>query len=174
MLKALGNVGPVLGGLILFASWVLQQSLLQQVTHDLETLAHAEAVYQTYQSNNAVFNALIELAPGNGRVDRMRRLQVYNYELGLREMDKALSLEERHDIPEAPQPYSGDRPLAELMTQTQSRLQRLQGHVQARRTSLSMRRAHLGTLFLAMYAFGTTLALAGSLAKAVDAVRPRP
>ncbi len=60
--KVLGNVGPVLGALVLFASWVLQQSLLQRTTTQLQQLSHAEGVYQTYQSHNAVFNAIYELA----------------------------------------------------------------------------------------------------------------
>src|SRR5262249_13770868 len=76
------------GAVLLLASWAFQQTLLDQANGEMQAIANAEGVYQTYQSNNALFNAGNEVLVGNAAAaQQVRRVQVYNYELGLRPVE---------------------------------------------------------------------------------------
>jgi len=54
---------PVIGAVVLFGAWTLQQSIIEAQDRRSRDLANAVAVYQTYQSNNAIFNAILETSP---------------------------------------------------------------------------------------------------------------
>ena len=54
------KVVPVVGSIILFLAWVFQQTLLGDANSTLQKINSAQSVFQTYQSNNALFNAILE------------------------------------------------------------------------------------------------------------------
>jgi hypothetical protein len=99
--KTLTSSVTVLGSLILFLSWVFQQTLLEEANSTLQQIHTAETVYQTYQANNAMFNAILQTTDDEASIDQIRRFQVYNYELGLREMELLLDNEAKRSIPRA-------------------------------------------------------------------------
>jgi hypothetical protein len=99
----------VSGAVLLFASWAFQQTLLDQVNGEMQAISNAQSVYQTYQSNNALFNAVGETLGGDARAQqRVRQFQIYSYELGLRPMESLLDPEQRQDLPDPVNVYSGD------------------------------------------------------------------
>ena len=114
---------PVIGAVILFASWVVQQTLLEGANSRLQQIYVAENSFQTYQSNNALFNAISKLSGGGGDVQNyIRTVQIYNYQLGLRGMEALLSAPERAGIPGAVNAYSGTPSLDQKMAIVQERL----------------------------------------------------
>ena len=71
---------PVLSALILFLSWVFQQTMLEEANSKLQRIYNAISVHQTYQSNNALFNALTETNKNDPEaVEKIRKFQLYNY-----------------------------------------------------------------------------------------------
>jgi hypothetical protein len=56
----LGEVLPVFGTVGLLGLWLFQQVGIEERAGELRKVAEARAVYQTYQSHNAVFNAVNE------------------------------------------------------------------------------------------------------------------
>jgi hypothetical protein len=79
----------VLATVLLLGLWLYQQTEVERRSRDLQKLTSARAVYQTYQSNNAIFNAVNEVA-AESKSERIRQFQIYNYELGLRAIEDAL------------------------------------------------------------------------------------
>lgn len=81
----LGEILPVLGTVGLLGLWLFQLIGIETRNSDLRKLATARAVYQTYQSNNALFNAITESSEKDKKkTKQIRRFQIYNYELGLK------------------------------------------------------------------------------------------
>src|SRR5262245_41775304 len=103
----LGELLPVVGTAGLLCLWFYQQTGVEQRSNELRQLAAARSVYQTYQSHNAVFNAIGELLAEKKDASRkLRTLQTYNYELGLHAIEEVLPESQRKGIPAAPAPYS--------------------------------------------------------------------
>jgi hypothetical protein len=170
-LKIFGNVGPALGALVLFGAWMLQQSLIQRAANELQQINHAQSVYRTYQSHNAVFNSIHELVKANeSKSEQIRRYQTYNYELGLTAMDEALIPAEHHDVPSAPWAYDPRVSITEILNRTQDRLEKLQAKIKNRRDELNARQKCLNVSFVVIYIVGSVLALLGSAAKTIDSI----
>jgi len=91
----LGELLPVLGTVGLLGLWLFQQTGIEHRASELRKVTAARSVYQTYQSHNAVFNAVGEVAPLAAAKDRLRVYQIYNYELALRAIEDALPGERR-------------------------------------------------------------------------------
>ncbi len=162
---------PVLGAVVLFGAWSLQQSVLQRSATEMQKLSQAVSVYQTYQSNNALFNAVVQLVSEKPLVvNEIRRFQTYNYELGLRAMEDSLSEAERRDIPAPAFPY-GSSGIAAEMERTQKRLEALQTRVHDRQAALAAQNRALNYVFLSLYGAGSCAILIGSYLKAMSAVR---
>jgi hypothetical protein len=169
MVKFIADFFPVIGSLILFFSWVVQQTLLRSIDRQSQVLSSAESVYRTYQSNNAVFNGLVELAGRESeKAAQIRRFQIYNYELGLVEMDRALSPAEHHDIPAAPFAYDESEDIDTIMQKTQTRLKILQNMTENKRKSMASRQADAGKTFMTLYIIGTIIVIIGAAFKAYD------
>jgi hypothetical protein len=161
---------PLFGSVILFLAWVFQQTLLGDANSELQRIYNAQSVFQTYQSNNALFNAILETVKNStGSVERIRRVQIYNYELGLRELEALLDKEARTDIPRAPNPYSGTPDIETMMGTTQDRIEKIQGKLADKRNEITNRKATLNTMFLILYAVGSVIVLVGSILNAVTA-----
>jgi hypothetical protein len=127
----LGEVLPVLGTIGLLGLWTFQQTGVEERTSELRKLAAARAVYQTYQSNNALFNAIIETVGKNvGAANQIRTFQVYNYELGLQGIEEALPSSQKSDVPASQFAYDPSVDIAEKIQRTQKRLEVLQDRSQ--------------------------------------------
>lgn len=161
--KSLVKIIPVLGSIVLFLSWVFQQTMLEDANSTLESIYNARDVFQTYQSNNAVFNAIIATATDEASIERIRGLQISNYELGLREMELLLDQEDRVDIP-APPNTLGGAPVSDVTIQiTQERLEKIQGRLANKRDGIIDRTSTLNRTFYALYGIGSVTVLIGSL-----------
>jgi hypothetical protein len=128
----LGEVLPVLGTIGLLGLWLYQQTAIESRSDELRKLASARTVYQTYQSNNALFNVINELIEIPSKAARLREFQLYNYELGLSAIQKVLPETDTSDIPPAPNAYGSAEDFEAKMKQTQTRLEILQDRLQKR------------------------------------------
>src|SRR5215467_9262519 len=80
----LGETVTILGPLGVLGLWLFQQTAVEQRGNELRGLSSAHAVFQTYQSHNALFNAVNKTIGQNDEATaEIRRFQMYNYELGL-------------------------------------------------------------------------------------------
>lgn len=159
---------PVVGAVVLFASWVVQQTLLEDANSRLQEIYAAESSFQTYQSNNAVFNAITKLSGDQSDThDYIRTVQVYNYELGLRPMEALLDPWERGAIPGAVNAYSGVPPIDDKLTIVQERLTKIQGAIAAQKERIAARKTSLNRLFFTLYALGSIAILLGSVFNAI-------
>jgi hypothetical protein len=163
---------PVLGSIILFLSWTFQQTWLGEVNSTSQRISNAQSVFQTYQSNNALFNALAETVKNDSEsIEQIRRVQISNYELGLRELEALLEDEAKATIPSPPNPFSGTSDAATMMRITQERINTIQGKLAQKREEIARRKAALNTTFLLLYAIGSLTILTGSALSAVQSTR---
>jgi hypothetical protein len=166
------KIFPIVGSLILFLSWVFQQSLLGDANSALQRIYTAQSVFQTYQSNNALFNAIIEVVKNDSEsVEKIRRSQIYNYELGLKELEALLDEEERNNIPRPPNPFSGTSDIDTMTQITQARINQIQGKLAAKRDEIANRKSTLNSVFLALYAIGSVTVLTGAALNAITSAK---
>jgi peptidoglycan hydrolase CwlO-like protein len=163
MTKALIRIVPILGSLILFLSWVFQQTLFEEANSTLQRIQAAQTVYQTYQANNAMFNAIIETTDDKEAIEQIRRFQMYNYELGLRDMEMLLDDRAKRNIPKAPDAYDASRSVEDMMTVVQERLTTIQEKLATKEEKIVRRKSALNRVFLAGYAVGSATLLVGSV-----------
>ena len=83
--------------MILFGAWAFQQTLLNRANEAMQNIDLAETRFETYQSNNTIFNALNAAAPPTASTE-IRRFQTINYEYALTHL--ALIREAFHRIRE--------------------------------------------------------------------------
>lgn len=161
--KSLVKLVPVLGSIVLFLSWVFQQTMLEDANSTLEQIYNAQDVFQTYQSNNAVFNAIIATTTNEASIEQIRRSQIYNYELGLRDMELLLDKADRVDIPAPPNAFSGSPGPDEMIQTTQERLEKIQGKLAHKKTEITEHKSTLNKTFYVLYGIGSVTVLMGSL-----------
>ena len=158
------NVVPVLGSLVLFMSWVFQQTLLEDANSTLRKIHDAETVYKNYQANNAVFNAIMQTADNSEESrEQIRRFQVYNYELGLPDMELLLDETAKTDLPEAPYAYDVTRGAEDMLNVTQDRLGEIQERLAEKENEIIGRKSTFNKVFLGLYAAGSATVLLGSV-----------
>jgi hypothetical protein len=172
-LTLLGEVLPVFGTVGLLGLWLYQQTGIEVRAGELRKTAAARAVYQTYQSHNAVFNAVNEGLANPQAVARLRAYQVYNYELGLGAIEQALPAERRHDIPRPINAYDGV-PFEQKMERTQKRLEVLQARLADYETSLRAAADRDHARYLWLYLVISAVSLLGALCKVADKLRGTP
>ncbi|GAA0576973.1 hypothetical protein GCM10009416_14460 [Craurococcus roseus] len=151
--KALYELLSVRGAVVLFSAWVFQQSALERANAALRRIDAAEDVYRTYQSTNALFNAIIAVRPQDADAEReVRRFQVYNYGLGLVRLAEVTGTERvvGYDVPQ-------DR--------MQGHLEDVQRKAAGMRRDIEARRDRFGFAFVLTYGFGSLLVLLGNVLK---------
>jgi hypothetical protein len=84
--KSIYEIFSQIGALILFLGWIVQQLYVDGLDRKLSDLTAAENTYRVYQSHNAVFNAIIATQKDTSVASAIRRLQTYNYGLGLSQL----------------------------------------------------------------------------------------
>jgi hypothetical protein len=127
-------------------------------------VSSAELRFETYQSHNALFNALVAMAPTNAQPE-IRRFQVINYEMALAHLEKPLSAEEQAHLPPAVRPYDGDWKFSTAMPQMQKRIEAVQTTLQKRKTEVAESSATANRIFLIWYGLGSLLILAVSIGR---------
>jgi hypothetical protein len=168
--KALLNIASVCGAVLLFVSWAFQQTLLDKANGRAQALSNAQAIYQTYQSNNALFNAVVATLAGNESAQReIRRYQISNYALGLQPMENLLEPSDRTNLPGPVDVFSGDFDYARAIETTQTRLEAIQNGIRDEKNQIEGRKARLRWVFLTLYGLGTLVVL---LANSIKALRP--
>src|SRR5689334_21038673 len=159
--KAVPDLISVLGAVVLFGAWVFQQTLLNEANGTLQSIRAAETAFETYQSNNALFNAIVSgSAAGNGL--EIRRFQVINYEYGLRHLEDVLDPAQRSRIPAPLSPLDGDWTPEKGMQRINERIGAVQGAVREKKDEIAARSARVNAIFLAAYAVGSLLILAAN------------
>jgi uncharacterized tellurite resistance protein B-like protein len=167
---------PIAGSLTLFLSWVLQQSLLDHANRDYDDISAAQTTFHIYQSHNAVFNAVRVLGKNDEEVKEIRRLQINNYESGLKELQRLLNAKEQIGIPPVPDVYDETVDIYAQIATEQQRLELIQRKVIAKKEEIAKRKSIANKIFLAVYAIGSLTVLIGTVlsttvvpAKASDA-----
>src|SRR5262249_12684625 len=152
---ALFDIVSVAGAIILFFTWLFQSTSLAKVDHILASLDDAEQSYRTYQSNNAIFNAIVATLNDNDQaVKRIRGLQTYNYGLGLAKMAELTGTRML---------IGYEIPLKEMDDYNEG----VHKKADAIREKVTAQKACDDTISLLMYGLGSLLALVGSAMKLV-------
>jgi hypothetical protein len=161
--KAVLDLVSIVGAVTLFGAWTFQQTLLNSANERLQGISSAEVRFETYQSNNALFNAIAAAAP-NAQAE-VRRFQTINYELGLEHLAKPLSPQEKAHLPAAPRPYDGDWNFEAAMTKTQQRIEAIQASLGSRRQEVAENSSIANRVFFVLYAAGSLLILMVNIGK---------
>jgi hypothetical protein len=90
--KSIYEIFSQIAALILFLGWILQQWYVDGLDRKLSDLTAAENTYRVYQSHNAVFKAIIATQKDTSVASAIRRLQTYNYGLGLSQLAKQVGM----------------------------------------------------------------------------------
>ena len=162
--KAVLDLVSIVGAVTLFGAWAFQQTLLSEANGRLQGVTSAELRFETYQSHNALFNALVAMAPANAQPE-IRRFQVINYEMALGHLEKPLTPEEQARLPPAPRPFDGDWNFSTAMPQMQKRIEAVQTTLQNRKKEVGESSAMASRVFLIWYAAGSLLILAVSVCR---------
>lgn len=168
ILTILGEILPVLGTVALLGLWLYQQTEVEQRSGELRQLAAARAVYQNYQSNNALFNAINEVVKKDEEASKQLRVfQTYNYELGLKAIEDALPESEKSDIPKAPWAYDSSLDVATKMELTQKRLEKLQERLAAREGAIGQAASKTKRTYLRLFLGLSLMSVIGAICKIV-------
>ena len=153
------EITPSLGAVILFFCWVFQQSVVDDLDRKLSGLSAAENTYRLYQSHNAVFNAIIATQKDANVEAAIRRLQTYNYGLGLSQLATQVGMA----------PLVG---YDTTMDEMQKYLEQVQAEAARIRMDIGRKRSIVGFLFVGGYGVGSFLVLLGGILKLK--LRPAP
>ena len=162
--KAVLDLASIVGAVILFGAWAFQQTLLNRANEAMQSIHLAETGFETYQSNNTIFNALNAAAPPAASSE-IRRFQAINYEYALTHLEKPLSAEEQAQLPAAPRPLDGDWNAPEAMSKLQQRIEAVQGALSRRKQEIAENSAWANKMFLILYAAGSLLILTVNIGK---------
>lgn len=161
----MAKILSLMGGLLLFFSWLAQQFLYDKWKSRLDKIAGARSAFQTYQSNNALFNAISQLTPVKDQ-PQLRNLQIGNYRFGLEEIRAAFSEERLRNLKkkiqkrvEHYQKQSGE--FAEI----QGELEVIQSELAAETKEIERAKVKAQRILWGLYVVGTVILLVGELIK---------
>jgi hypothetical protein len=169
ILTIFGEILPVAGTIALLGLWLFQQTAVEHRVVELQRLASARAVYQTYQSNNALFNAINEVRGTNEKTtEKIRLYQMYNYEQGLAASEEALPASYKAGIPPRVNPYSSVVDIKTQLHQVQERLEKLQGKLAEREKAIGNAANKAKRTSLWIYFGISLLTILGAICKVLD------
>jgi len=168
----LGEVLPVCGTVGLLGLWMFQQVGIEERAGELRKVEGARAVYQTYHSHNAIFNAVNETVTQEPASARLRNYQTYNYELGLAALEQALPAEWKQGVPPALGAYDGTSTYSQKMERTQERLEVLQVSLGKYERAVREESARDKRLYFGLYIAISALSLLGAVLKVVEKLSP--
>jgi hypothetical protein len=174
-LSIFGELLPVLGTIGLLGLWLYQQTGIEQRANELRNVVSARSVYQTYQSNNALFNAVNEaVGKKEAASHRLRTFQLYNYELGLHAIEGVLPETEKADIPAAPYAYDSSQDIENKMTETQKRLEILQVKLDKREEELRAEADAARRRYMLWYIALSLISVFGAICKVIEKASAKP
>jgi len=151
--KPVFDLISVFGAVVLFLCWVFHQTVVDKMDKRLSSLSAADNLYRIYQSNNALFNSIIETRKDDKKVEgAIRRFQTYNYGLGLENLGQQVGVT----------PLTG---YDVTMDDMQAYLEKVQGLARDLRTNVEARRNQFTSYFSFGYGFGSFLAVLGAALK---------
>jgi hypothetical protein len=154
----------ILGAVILFLAWAFQQTLLNNAKREVANITSVQAAFETYQSHNALFNALAAAVPNAS--SEILRFQTVNYNFAFDQLEKLLTSEERARLPPRAGPLDGDWNPVIAEQKTQSRIDAIWPKIDAKKLQINTRSAEENKMFLGLYFLGSLLALSTSAYKA--------
>jgi len=172
----LGEFLPVVGTTGLLGLWLYQTSNIAKQLAELQRLDVAYSAFQTYQSNNALFNSLINLSEKQDTdevVPKIRNLQFTNYEYALREIEKVLPPESLKGVPPATQ-YTSLAEITPRMKEIQIRLQKLQELLFERQKTIKANVDHENKTYIIWYIVLSGVAIIGAALNAIGKVVDSP
>jgi len=165
----LGEVLPVVGTIGLLGLWLYQQTAIERRATELQDLATARGVYQSYQSLNALFNAVNQLLVNDKTAsDQLRVYQTYNYELGLTAIERVLPDEYKANIPPPVNAYDSTVDVETKLNRTQQRLEVLQERLTKRETAIRRSADAANRLYLYLYVALSAVAVLGAVCKVIE------
>ena len=165
----------MLGTVGLLGLWLYQQTGVEHRTAELQRLAAARGVFQTYQFNNALFNAVNELTgKDKARSDKLRAFQTYNYELGLTAIEEALPASDKAGIPPSTNAYDTSVDTETKMNQTQKRLEKLQDGLTKRKAKIRQMAETAKKTYLWLYVGLSLVTIGGAVCKLLDKLSAAP
>lgn len=168
-ITVLGEILTVIGPIGVLGLWLYQQTEVEQRSNELRRLTSARGVYQTYQSNNALFNAINEVVGENAKASQQLRVfQVYNYELGLAAIEAVLAEPEKSGVPPAVHAYDSSQDVPTKMEQVQKRLGLLQNKLTEKEASITRSADVAKARYFWTFVFFSFLAIFGGACKVVD------
>jgi hypothetical protein len=168
-LTIFGEILPVVGMVALLGLWFYQQTEVEIRSGELQRLASARAVYQTYQSNNALFNAINEVVEEDNQAsNQIRKFQIYNYELGLAAIDETLPESYKANIPPRVGAYDSSVKLKKKMEQLQERLEKLQTKLDEREKTIRQAANTAKKTYIWIYAGISLIAILGAVCKTIN------
>lgn len=168
----LGEVLPVCGTIGLLGLWLFQQIGIEKRSDELREIANARLVYETYQSHNAVFNAVNEGLTQETASSKLRTYQTYNYELGLTALEHALPPDRKQGIPPALGTYDGTSTFAQKMERTQVRLEALQVALGKYEQAVRDEASREKRLYMTLYLLISVLSFLGAILKVIEKLAP--
>lgn len=163
---------PILGSLLLFLSWVVQQTLFDRWNSKLASIGGAEAVFHTYRSNNAVFRALRATAPQ--QTSEIEQQQETNYNRGRELIERQLDPENyKAAMERARAGVAAFVSLSQLSVDQRILIvyDALQIALSIERSSLETRKRTAEYVFYLLYAVGSLMLLVGAVLKARTELR---
>lgn len=169
ILAILGEILPVLGTIGLLGLWLYQQTEVERRSGELRKLASARTIFQTYQSNNALFNAINELGNEDKKAsEQLRKFQTYNYELGLQAIEEALPESDKAGIPPQASAYDSSIDIQTKLDQTQKRLGKLQAKLAGREEAVRQSADTAKRRYLWFYIGLSVMSVFGAVCKVID------
>src|SRR5262245_33185017 len=168
VLTILGELLTVIGPIGVLGLWLYQQTENERNSIELRRIASARSLYQTYQPNNALFNAINEALGGDKDAsERLRSYQIHNYELGLVALEDVLSKSEKQGIPLRTDAYgSGD--FSSKVAHIQQRADLLHGRINEKemaiRTAIDSAQSTYFWIFVGL----SLLTIVGAIGKGIQ------
>ena len=169
LLTILGEIIPVLGTVSLLGLWFFQQTEIENRVGDLQKISSARAVYQTYQSHNALFNAINELTvKETSASEQIRLYQVYNYELGLAAIEQVLPSSDKRGIPKTTSAYDSSISVQVKMSRMYERFEKLKDKFSEREKDVSNAASRAKKTYLLIYLGISLFTIMGAICKLID------
>jgi len=151
------------------AKFRYQQTEVERRASELRALASARTVFQTYQLNNAPFNAIKELSGEDTKAAQQLRIhQMNNYEFGLSAIEKVLPDSDKANIPSKVEIYDGSVDVQTKMAELQKRINLLPPKLDQREKVIHASADTAKRKSLWFYVGLSLLSIVGAICKAVD------
>jgi len=174
IITLIGEILTVIGPVGVLGLWLYQQTEIERNAGELRKIAAARSVYQTYQSNNALFNGLHEiLRKDKEGAERLRNFQIYSYELGLAALENVLPEAARSGIPPRVDAYGGDS-FEQKYPLIQARLELLQTKIDEREEAVRAVSSAAQKRYFWIFVVLSVLSIAGAVGKTVQKLSASP